>query len=156
MKTHYIIAIVSTLVVLSVLAVAGTPLATCQLPAGDPNAACVPVPADPTTAGFSIDPNQVVGTLLPPRVAQAGKFNHVLRACDPDGDAFTVELIDSPLGWTITAGPGTVLIAGDLPVGVSYARFRVVDAPTNAGPAEGMYTLAVRGLPRANTAPVLY
>lgn len=143
---------------LLVLAAGGGPVAyRFSARAPDPN--CIVHQADMNNLPFPIDVSQVVGTLLPPITAQAGKWSHVFRPCDPEGDAFEVVLQQAPLSFGLTPDDvnGALVLSGDLPKNVNYFYFRMVDIPgTVTDPCEIVYTLAVKGTPRKNRPVVLY
>jgi len=123
-----------------------------------PDVNCLVVVVDPLASPFPIDQAKIVGILLKPAEARAGKWNYSIGACDPEGDPFFVELTQGPVGFTLAADntAGKLVLSGDLPRGVTYFYLRAVDTPgTVTDPCEQTYTLAVNATKRPNKWPIL-
>lgn len=124
-----------------------------------PDAGCVYVPQDPNSAPFPIDKARIVGQFMKWAQSKASpKWSYDIKACDPEGDLFYVELVTPPPDFTLTPNDaaGTFTISGTLPVGVNYYYFHAWDAPNRelADPCDTVYTLVVRGT-RGNKWPIL-
>ena len=106
-----------------------------------------------------IDPNLVQGLLLPPIAGdevtwecQVGKFNRSGRACDPEGHAFDVTVVEATSSTTVYASTADELwtLACETLPGVNIV---VLDA-TDAYGATQRFTVAWLGV--GNHGPVLY
>lgn len=123
-----------------------------------PDVNCLVVVVDPLTIPPWVDRTKIVGILLKPAEAKAGKWNYSIGACDPDGDSFFVELTQGPTGFSLAADntAGKLILSGDLPRGVLYFYLRAMDTPgTITDPCEQTYTLAVNATKRPNKWPIL-
>jgi hypothetical protein len=124
----------------------------------DPN--CTQIDFERTRIDFAYDPNQIVGSLLPPVERPAGKFNWFGHVCDAEGDPVLITLQAAPAGLTLDVNDAgaVVTLAGELGPGLHAVVFHMVDVPPAgvARPAERNVTLLVRVAERANTPPVLY
>lgn len=140
------------------------PAAAAQLVIVDPN--CVQPIYDPNLVPFAIEPNAIEGYLLPPVPGDpntwrlpAGKWQRLAaKACDDEGDPFTIEYMGGTSPATVHHDPaaGTWAVAAEILVGPNLWRFRAVDDPgTTAEPESATFTIVVEGQPRPNTPPVL-
>jgi hypothetical protein len=133
--------------------------------AAEPNA-CIPLIYPQTLVPYPVpDANESWGHLLPPIPGDpntwsrsAGKFQRpAAGACDPEGDAFGIEYLGGTSAATPTYDPaaGAWSFTAEVLVGLNVWRFRAVDSPANAEPAESLWWVTCWGEGRANTAPVL-
>lgn len=150
-----------TLVFLCVIApCGGTVLIVAEAGAGD----CIQVTTDATRASWTVDPDKIVGFLLPPIptdpnqwTVTAGKYNRVGTFCDPNGDPVVITLESAPASMSIVQDNDrhTWTIAGDLEPGPHYIVVKAVDVPRYGTPITTVVTVAVLATVPPNRAPVL-
>mgnify|MGYP001559767186 CR=1 FL=1 len=116
----------------------------------------------------SLDPNgtDLNSLILPPALlnggpvweAPSGKFNRTGPCCDAEGDPFVITVISSPTpaNVTLSADKKTWTLVCDLLPGLNLIVVQATDLPPYGPPASRTYTILANGLPRPNTAPVLY
>lgn len=134
------------------------------------NTSCVPHIYDASTIPFDYEEEVVQGRILPPVVPSTvdeqlvwivdeGPLTRVGRACDPDGDPFSVAIVSSSISAEVLVdlqdGTWTLYIPNATP-GVHILVISAMDTPSDpdATPKTSYVTVILK-VRRGNDAPIL-